>query len=71
VKTVQEIEKFNRQSPLEAYKWLCENEESLRDKYGGQVTQELFNHNEYYYNEAEKDAYLQAQELAFESRMDY
>jgi len=71
MKTVQEIQKFNRQSPFEAYNWLCENEELLRYTYGGQVTQELFYHNDHYCNEAEKDGYLEAQNDAFKNRMDY
>ena len=71
MKTVQEIEKFNRQSPFEAFNWLCEHEQNLRNKYGNIVVQELFNHNDYYCNEAEKDGYLEAQNDAFKSRMDY
>ena len=71
MKTINEIEKFNRQSPFEAYNWLCDNEQNLRNKYGGQVTQELFEHNEYYCNEYDSDGYLEAQEQAFKNRMDY
>ena len=71
MKTVQEIEKFNRQSPFDAYNWLCENEEMIRNKYGNIVTDELFRQNDYYCNETDSEGYLEALEQAFKSRMDY
>lgn len=71
MKTVQEIENFNCKSPFEAYDWLCDNEQNIRKEYGCQAIDELFKHNEYYCNEYDNDSYLEAQEQAFKSRMDY
>ena len=71
MKTIREIENFNSQSPFKAYNWLCDNEQNLRNEYGDQAIDELFNHNEYYCNEYDSDAYLESQEQAFKSRMDY
>jgi hypothetical protein len=71
MKTVQEIENFNCRSPFEAYNWLCENEKMIRKEYGNIVTDELFRQNDYYCNETDSDAYLEALEQAFKSRMDY
>lgn len=71
MKTINEIEKFNRKSPFDAYNWLCDNEEMIRNTYGDIVTDELFKQNDYYCNETDSEGYLEALEQAFKSRMDY